>query len=103
MLHRYVSQLDEKAYEKEISIVQFTEKLNMCVQWKREVHWMKQNEIDVATEFAAKVKEMDEMLEKLGQNNKLEYMKVLNDLIKRKQHSKKFYKKGKGFQFKKLM
>ena len=56
----------------------------MCVQWKREVHWMKQNEIDVATEFAAKVKEMDEMLEKLGQNNKLEYMKVLNDLIKRK-------------------
>jgi hypothetical protein len=75
--------------------------MELCVQWKIGAHWMKQNHVDVEAEFPGKVKENDEMMEKLGQDNKLEYLRVMSDLYRRKEHSNTFFKTGKGYQFKK--
>jgi len=38
----------------------------MCLQWKNETAWMKQNEINVELEFASKIKEIDEIFAKIG-------------------------------------
>ena len=42
------------------------------------------------------------MMELLGENNRLEYIKILNELMKNKKYSKQFHKKGRGFLFKKV-
>ena len=42
------------------------------------------------------------MIHKFGENNKLKYMILFNDIIKRRDNSKKFYRKGRGFLFKKI-
>ena len=70
-LHRYVIGLDKNTYQKEISVVQFSEKMNECIQWKKQTQWLEENHVDVEAEFPEKVKEVDEMMEKLTQNNKL--------------------------------
>ena len=59
----------------------------MCLNWKRETKWMKINGVNVEDEFASKVKQVDELMELLGQNNRLEYIQILNQLMKNKKHS----------------
>jgi hypothetical protein len=64
-LHKYVSSLDQNTYEKEIGVVQFSEEMDECVQWKKQKQWMMENKVDVEAEFPEKVKEMDEKMEKI--------------------------------------
>ena len=63
---------------------------------------MEENHYDVEAEFPEKVKEVDEMMEKLTQNNRLQYIRILNDVVKRRSDSSQFFKAKLGYQFKKL-
>ena len=83
-LHRYISSLDKNVYHREIGVVQFPENMGECVQWKKQKHWMEENHVDVESEFPQKVKENDEMMEKLEENNRLQYMRILDDVVQRK-------------------
>ena len=83
-------------------MLQTTEDMNKCLQFKREMHWMQANGVDVQKEFGPQIEQVDDMMHKFGENNKLKYMILFNDIIKRRDNSKKFHRKGRGFLFKKM-
>ena len=53
----------------------------MCIQWSNEKAWMIENDINVNLEFATKVKEYDDLIKNLLRNDKIGYIRVLNDII----------------------
>ena len=83
-LHAFVSKLDKNSYEKVIEVVQYPEQMDECIQWKKQAKWMKKCKVNVEAEFPDKIKEVDEIMKKLEENNRLQYFRFFNDLVKKR-------------------
>ena len=63
---------------------------------------MKNCKVNVEKEFAQKVSDQDAIFDAIVKNNQIEYLKVLNDIVKRKEKCSKYKIEGRHYLQKRL-